>query len=106
MDNGFDQYRKLVFEGGCPVNAQEEVTVTVPVKIRADADVDEVEIKCKGHAVITSDSDDPKGEPHAVKRFTISQKISIKIPVKFFAECIIGESSVDFDPSSDQQCGC
>jgi len=106
MDNRYEKIEKYTLEGGCPTNAFEEAIVTVPVVVHACADVGHVELKCMGPAVITRNSDDAPGKPHAVSKFTVKQRLRVDIPIVFGAKADVGEGYVDFSSSENDPAPC
>jgi|GEM_PF-2708080 len=83
----FTKHRKV-----CTVDTGENITITTPVVVNAYADSCNVEIECQGHEIIK----DPCRRPNH-SRFKIRQKIHLRIPIDFVAECNVGEGQVDFD---------
>ena len=92
-DNGCDKLKKFSGINICPVKICDDITVKVPITVRARADVDEVEFECKGHTLVKE-----MREKHCNSdKFTLIQKIQVRIPIKFDAECDVCEGTVDFD---------
>ena len=116
MDNGTN-FRKYEHNKNCPVEVFEEITISVPFTVRAFAEVEDVEFECLGCKVIRQprgryENENGNGNENGsgnknkgVSKFTIQEKIKLEIPVKFVAECDVGESEVDFDLSECKSCG-
>ena len=94
--NNIEKRERFFLDNGIPEHIREEAKITVPCEVRAFAEVKEVEIKRKGGPVITCNAGDPPGEVGAVSKFTVSQRVVIKIPIDFRAEADVGEGYVEF----------
>ena len=92
----YEKYKKFILEGGCPVNVCDDITISVPVIVRANADIEDVKLKCKGHT-IEKKHHESHSESCSKEKFIIKQKIHVEIPIKFEAECDVGEGCADFD---------
>jgi len=89
-EHGHENFKK--FKKICEATVGENISITAPVAIHAGVNAHDVEIECKGHEIIR--------EPHCsrnVKKFKVRQKISVCIPLDFFAEVDVREGRVDFD---------
>ena len=111
MANGYEKREKFILESGCPADVCEEAKVTVPVTVRAFSEIGDVDLHCCGKPVITKNSSVTPGCPDAVSKFTISQKMNIKIPIMFGADTDIGEGHVMYDlhdnnDNDDRDCDC
>ena len=76
----------------CPVDICEDIAISVPVELNARAEVGEIKLECGGHHI------EKEMEKHNRREFTIVQKIHVRIPIKFFAECEVKEEHVEFNP--------
>ena len=86
-----EKHKKYVFEG-CPIDICEDITLSVPVSINAHSEVCEVKFECAGHTIEEVSCDENSG----YTRFNVVQKINVRIPLKFKAECDVKEADVDF----------
>jgi len=86
-----DKYESFLFEGCCPVDICEEMSIQVPVVVCAKSKVGDIEFECLGHTI-----DEKVCSDGGCNRFKIVQKIRIKIPVSFEAECEIGDGKVEY----------
>lgn len=82
----------------CPVIGEKKVDVSVPVTVVPFAHTKTPKIKCCGEPRVTSGEPDCKGKINGACTFTISQTISVEVPVAFGATASVGETYVE--------CGC
>ncbi|MDR0272396.1 MAG: hypothetical protein LBI27_03665 [Clostridiales bacterium] len=75
-----------------PFEVCEDITVKLPITVHAHAHVDHVEFDCKEHC-IEKEHDRHKN----YEKFTVVQKIQIRIPVRFETECHVHDEDYDFD---------
>ena len=104
MDNRCQKHKNWISESNCSSNAFEEMNITVPVAVRGFADVGNVEFKCMGPSVITRNCDRTPGNPCAVSKFTVSQRLRVDIPIDFGAKADVGEGHVEFNDSDRCRC--
>ena len=106
MANGCSKHEKFTLQGGCPAEVIERAKVAVPITVRAFSDVDDVELCCDGKPIVIKNSHITPGCPGAVSKFTVAQKMCIKIPIMFGADCDVGEGHAVYDMDDDSPCDC
>jgi len=97
-------FERHIMDGDCPVTAVQELEVTVPATVRAHAEIGRVNLRCVGAGIVVGNSDEVRGRPNAVSRFTIRQRLRVDIPVKFEAEAYVGEGHVDYEAVDVREC--
>lgn len=85
---------------GCPVNANEELDITVPVTVQASSDIGDVVIRCM-NSTINRNTNYAPGDPNAISKFTVSQRIHVDIPLIFNADIGVGDGYVEFLSSNN-----
>ena len=115
MANENEKIMKFMLEGGCPTEVREEAIVTVPCTVRAYSEVGDVDLQCLGCPTISRNSSFTPGCPGSECRFTIRQKMCVKIPILFGADTDVGEGHViyelddnivEFSGERERECGC
>lgn len=95
-----DIMKKPIDKGACPAYAYQEASVSVPVEVIPYAKAGYVKTFCKGDPIITSGYDEcPGGIDHKC-RFTITQKICVKVPVEFGANTVVGSPHIKCDKAT------
>jgi hypothetical protein len=77
-----EKHKKYVYDG-CQAEICEEITVRVPIEVSAHSEVCEVQFDCMDYSI--------DEENHGRNRFNVIQKMNLRIPLKFVAECDVGE---------------
>lgn len=89
-------YEDVLCEKTCPASAYQLANVSVPVTVTPFAKTGMPKVTCCGETVITPGKDGGCGRPGSAScSFTISQRISVEIPVTFGARASVGASTVD-----------
>lgn len=83
-------------EDGCVKTGYHYVDVSVPLELKPRAELGEVEAECSGEPSVEC----REGRSGDSCRITITQKISIKIPIHYQVTACMGESSIDCDGDS------
>jgi hypothetical protein len=94
MPQDCDRHKRIIFNPGCPVDICEDISVKVPIEVCAHSEVCDVEFRCTGHTIERIPCPDNNRE---CSRFNVIQRISLRIPLKFVAQCDVGEGVADFD---------
>ena len=76
----------------CPTEIHEDIDFTVPYEARGQVRVGEIHLEC-GPSSITRGS----GGPEDSKHLELKHRISVRVPVDFFAEVKVGKGRVEFD---------
>ncbi|MCL2577356.1 MAG: hypothetical protein FWE27_04820 [Defluviitaleaceae bacterium] len=87
-----EEHKRFTFEG-CPVDICEDITVRVPIDVCAHSEVCDIQFRCMGHTI----ERDPCSENERCSKFSVIQKINVRIPLIFKVEGDVGEGFVDFD---------
>jgi hypothetical protein len=87
---------------GCPEQICEDITVSVPVTVSARAESGDVKLTCGKRECVMGDA--MPCDCESVSKFKIIQKMKLCIPVKFIAECDVGEACCEYD-LNDCECG-
>jgi hypothetical protein len=91
-DTHCERHKKIILESGCPANICEDITIKVPIEVCAHSEVCDAEFTCAGHTIEKVPCDD-----RGCNRFNVVQRINLRIPLVFKAECDVSEGTVDFD---------
>lgn len=86
---------EILCEKTCPASAYQLANVSVPVTVIPFAEPGMPKVTCCGEAVITPGKDGGCGYSDKFCSFTISQRISVEIPVTFGAKAAVGASTVE-----------
>jgi hypothetical protein len=101
----------------CPATVEKCAVVSVPASIKPFAVVGPIEACCGGEPIITAGWN-PIGHKDCSCDFTVSQEISVRIPICFGADIIIGDVYAECGgrsphpphpphyPDGDEECGC
>ena len=88
----------------CPAVGYQKVGVCVPVAVAPYAHVGTISARCCGIPVVKSGAASCPGEPDGVCCFTISQNICVEVPVEFGANVTIGDTYVNCQGASLENC--
>ena len=87
----------------CSVIGHQTVEVCVPVSVKPFAEVGKINIICCEKPLITSDSEECRGEQEKTCDFTIKQKICIEVPIEFGAEVNTEEAFIECNSASTEE---
>lgn len=91
----------------CPAVSTQSATVCLPVSLKPYAKTGEINVKCNGAPIVVCGCSVCKGTPEGCCEFTISQKITVDIPVEFGADVNIGKVYTDCGkPCTDTMISC
>ncbi len=94
----FEDYNITPPENGlnvCPSTGYQQIGVCVPVTVMPFAHVKETKMKCCGRPVVKAADTTCKGRKNGICTFTISQTMSVEVPVDFGASVAVGDAYVD-----------
>ncbi|MDR0839427.1 MAG: hypothetical protein LBN99_07265 [Oscillospiraceae bacterium] len=80
----------------CPATIEKSAIISVPARIKPFALVGPIEACCDGNPVVTPGWH-PIGHERCSCEFTISQEISVRIPISFGADVTVGDVFADCD---------
>ncbi|MEL7646499.1 MAG: hypothetical protein AAGU76_00315 [Sedimentibacter sp.] len=97
---------KICEDEGCDVTAFQEIDVCVPITIEPYVDLGAAEVECIDEPYIVT-SPCRNWNKNGTCRFTIAQKLCVKVPVEFKAAATSGPTAVVCGESSEEDCpGC
>jgi hypothetical protein len=87
-----EKQKRFAFEG-CPVNVCEDIEIKVPISVCAHSEGCDAQFNCMGHTI----EENHCAETQGCNKFNVTQKLNLVIPLKFKADCDVGEGFVDFN---------
>ncbi|MDP4133170.1 MAG: hypothetical protein Q8882_04070 [Bacillota bacterium] len=99
MDNELEE--KIGF---CPAMVFQEVDVCVPVEIKAFGEAGNAETECIGKPYIDCRCDECHEKHDKECKFTVTQKLKVKVPLIFGARAEVGKAAVDCDCPRGEGC--
>lgn len=87
-------------ETQCPATTEQELSVCVPVTVTPYAVVGTTVTRCVGTPIVRPGVSVCPGVVNGSCQFTISQRLSVSVPVRFGARAVPGEHSVECDPDN------
>ncbi|MEG2002786.1 MAG: hypothetical protein RR107_06820, partial [Clostridia bacterium] len=87
-----------------PAVGYQSASICVPVTVTPFATTGATRTKCCGNPVVTSGKNTCGGIKNGACSFTISQDICVAVPVSFGAAAVVGDTFVNCNGASVQEC--